>query len=145
MATLDQRGFVDDGSNNITINGVTAMAAEVMLPLGAAGSGAVQIPAPGFYIVSVTGSAGAGLFTGSLPAASAWPGGDILITDSLGQYPYLISGSMAVNVPGTGGIQTVSSSLGTKLQVPAGGTVGFWSDSKGWLLCAVSGSVTLKP
>jgi hypothetical protein len=26
-----------------------------------------------------------------------------------------------------------------------GGTIGFWSDSKGWLICALSGTCILKP
>jgi hypothetical protein len=146
MATLDSRGLVDDGSSNLTITGLTLTGNNAMIPSAVVGSGSsVTIPAPGFYQVPVAGVAGQGVFTGSLPNPSLYPGADILITDTIGKYPYLITGSMAINVPGTGGIQTLSSSQGTRLTVPAGGTVGFWSDSKGWLLCAVSGSVTLSP
>jgi hypothetical protein len=145
MATLDSRGLVDDGSANLSVTGLVTTAATTMALSTLAGSTAAAIPGPGFYAVPATGSSGQGSFTGSLPNPATFPGGEIIVTDTSGQFPYLITGSMAVNVPGVGGIQTLSSSQGTKLNVPQGGTVGFWSDSKGWLLCAVSGSVTLKP
>ena len=145
MATLNSLCLVDDGSSNLTVSGLVTTTATAMIPVTAVTTGSVTLPAPGFYQIPVTGSGTNGFFTGSLPSAQAFPGGEIIVTDTLGIFGYLITGSMAVNVPGAGGIQTLSSSLGTKLSVPAGGTVGFWSDSKGWLLCAVSGSVTLRP
>ena len=145
MTTIGSQGLVDDGSSNLTVTGLTATGATAMLPLSVTGSNFAVLPGPGFFQIPVTGSAGQGSFTGSLPSPAAYPGGEILITDTIGTYPYLITGSMAVNVPGVGGIQTLSSSLGTKLVVSQGGTVGFWSDSKGWIVSAVSGTVTLKP
>lgn len=162
--TLDSRGVFEtsDGQSNLTVSGLTTTNATTMAVNALPGTGSFGAPsvagfpgicaitAPGFYQVPVSGSvapgnAGQGGFTGSLPLASAFPGGEILITDTVGRWAYLITGSIAVNVTGAGGTATLSSSLGTRLTVPPGGTVGFWSDSKGWLLCAVSGTVTLTP
>lgn len=148
MAILDSRGFVDDGSSNLTVAGTTSTAATVMTTNTLAGSGSlVTIPAPGFYAVPCTGTAGQGTFTGSLPAASAWPGAELLLTDTLGIYPWMLTGT--ISMPGTGSVAnaltSMSSSLGTKLFVSQGGTVGLWSDSKGWMVSAVSGTVSLRP
>lgn len=147
MATLDQRGFVNDGSSNLTVNGAlvapsTMQANSFFMTTNVlTGSNFCVIAAPGFYQVPVTGTSGQGAFTGSLPSAGLWPGGEILITDTLGIYPYMLTGSMAMM---TGSVANVLASLnGTKLKVSAGGTVGFWSDSKGWLISAVSGTLTL--
>ena len=147
MTTIGSQGLVDDGSNNLQVASQMTFASMMMLVAGAAGSGsAVPLPTSGFYQVPVTGSAGQGVFTGSLPNPASYPGGWILITDTIGTYPYLITGSMSLNVSGAlGSLMSLSSSNGTKLSVTAGGTVGFWSDSKGWLVSAVSGTLTLKP
>ena len=146
MTTIGSQGLVDDGSSNLTVTGLTATGATAMLPLSVTGSNFAVLPGPGFFQIPVTGSAGQGSFTGSLPSPAAYPGGEILITDTIGTYPYLITGSMSLNVSGAlGSLMSLSSSNGTKLSVTAGGTVGFWSDSKGWLVSAVSGTLTLKP
>lgn len=161
MATITSaQGFVNDGSGNLTIQGATVVNNLYMsaVPLPGSGSGAapvgfigpvVSIPNPGFYQVAVTGSSGgdgglqrgAGGFTGSLPNPASFPGGEILITDTLGLYNYMLTGSICMMSGTTGAV--AGSINGTKLKVTAGGTVGLWSDSKGWLICAASGTLTL--
>jgi|SRR5581483_10597097 len=153
MATIDSRGFVDDGSGNlsvagqVTVVGPTTRAYEVASVATAAGSGSlVALSSPGYYQVPVTGSAGQGQFTGSLPAAASFPGSHLMVVDTLGIYPYLLTGSMAM----MSGTQTPSSTSmttvnGTKLTVAQGGSVGLWSNGKGWLVCAASGTLTLAP
>lgn len=165
MTSIDSRGIVSDtgGSlnvqNNVNVAGLTVVNQNSMAPnplqasssfavvLGQGWTGCItNVPGSGFYQVPVTGAGGMGYFTASLPNPALFVGGDILITDTLGQFPYLLTGALAMNVSGTllaGGQVQVSSSQGTKLTVSAGGTVGLWSDSKGWLVCAVSGSATL--
>lgn len=160
MATLTSaQGLVDDGTGNLSVAGATVVNNMYMSTNTLQGSGSsgsfpvgqvgpwVAISAPGFYQVPVTGSAfdigqrGAGGFTGSLPSPALFPGGEILITDTLGLYNYMLTGSIAMMSGTTGAI--AGSINGTKLKVTAGGTVGLWSDSKGWLVCAASGTLTL--
>lgn len=173
------QGWINDGTGNLnvqgntTLLGNTATNATTMIPASLVGSasagsgwpqgpgqlsglpgGLIAIPNPGFFQVPISGSsekgqAGAGGFTGSLPSAAAFPGGDILITDTLGLWSYLLTGSIGMfasssfNAGGALGVQ--SSAQGSKLTISAGGTVALWSDSKGWLVSALSGTVTLKP
>ena len=167
MATLDQRGLVNDGTNNLTVGGTTVVGSMFMTTNVLPGSGTfgaagypgswVPIPAPGFYQAPVTSSAavnsqrGAGGFTGSLPSAAQFPGGEILITDTVGVFPYILTCSvgngtismMANLTTGSAFVATVGSLNGSKLTVAAGGTVGLWSDTKGWVVCAISGTVNL--
>lgn len=175
MTTITStQGLVDDGSGNLTVAGSTITNISYMTPNALPGSasfgsgwptgpaqaggtpgGLIAIPTPGFYQVPVSGSggggsAGMGGFTGSLPSAATFPGGEILITDTSGKgWSYLITGSMSVMQSLTGssgaGIANAVSINGSKLTVSTGGTVGFWSDSKGWLVCAVSGTLILNP
>jgi len=169
---VDSRGVVEagDGQGNLTVAGATVtnisyMTAQPLVGSASFGApalspgglpGLTAIPAPGFFAVPVSGSGGpsgkgAGGFTGSLPSPATYPGGEILITDTLGQFAYLITGSISVmssltgsSGGGTGaGLANAVSVNGTKLTVSPGGTVGFWSDSKGWLVCAVSGTLIL--
>ena len=137
-----------DIAQNLTVGGqaqLGAVNASSMVQNTLLGSGSVAIPGTGFFQVPGTGSSGQGAFTGSLPAASAFPGGQLLVTDPLGQFPYLLSGTVSmISTLVTGSsVDTVSSLAGTKLNVTAGSTVGLWSDGKGWLVTAVSGSVRL--
>jgi len=166
--SVDNRGIVEtgDGVGNLTVAGATVTNVSYMTAQTLPGSaslglaaltvggqpGLIAIPSPGFYAVPVSGSstqgaAGQGGFTGSLPNAATYPGGEILVTDTVGLWAWLITGSMSSfgSVGGAGGSQALSSSNGTHLVMSAGGTVGFWSDSKSWLICALSGSATLKP
>lgn len=148
MATIStSQGLIDDGSGNLTVAGLSVSAQNAMLPQSTTGSAFCVIPGPGFYQIPVTGSAGQGNFTGSLPNPAAFPGGEILITDTVGTYAWKLTGSMSSfsSTGAAGGAQTISSSNGTQLFMPAGGTIGFWSDAKSWLICACSGSATLKP
>jgi hypothetical protein len=140
-------GNVSVGGNT-SVGGLLTATSNAMIPLTTPGSGTiVPMAVPGFYAIPVTGSAGQGVFTGSLPSPSSYPGADILVTDTVGTYPWVVTGTMSTftGQAGTGGTQTLSSSKGTHLFMPAGGTVGFWSDSKSWLICALSGSATLSP
>jgi hypothetical protein len=145
MATIDSRGLVNDGSPNLTVAGTLIANQYVMAPIVVAGVtgalGYVVLGGPGFYAVPCSGTSGQGAFTGSLPAANVWPGGEILVTDTNGWFGYMLTGSVAMMTGSNG--STVASLNGTKLKVSAGGTVGLWSDSKGWLVSAVSGTVTL--
>lgn len=147
MSTIDGRGIVDDGTPNLTVSGVTITTQNAMAPQGVTGSNFCVLPGPGFFQIPVTGAAGQGNFTGSLPAPGIFPGGEILLTDTIGTYPWLITGSMSSfgSSGSTGGSQWLSSSSGTKLFMPPGSTVGFWSDAKSWLICAMSGAASLKP
>ena len=135
---------------NSTVQGLTTVAANTMAVVSLQGScsfGVITVPVPasGFYQIPVTGTFGQGSFTGSLPLPSLYPGGDIILTDTLGFYPWMLSGTMSSfgSSAGNGGTQALSSSNGTHLAMSAGGTVGFWSDSKSWLVCALSGTATL--
>lgn len=143
---------VADGQGNLNVVGQTTagpivMTTNVLQGSASVGVGVVNIPLPGFYQVPVSGAFGAGGFTGSLPNASSFPGADILITDTAGLYNWMLTGAISMNVspPYNPGLQTLSSSNGTKLLLASGSTVGLWSDSKGWLVCALSGTATLKP
>jgi hypothetical protein len=172
MGTLDTvKGWIDDGSGNLVVGGTTTHVGPVVLagvtlpgsasagsgwPGSAAPGGMILIPSTGFFSAAVSGSsekgqAGAGGFTGSLPSAAAFPGGQIMFTDSAAQgaalWSYLISGTINM-VSGSGGAYSglggVGKSIaGTKLTVQPGGSVGLISDSKGWILFALSGSATL--
>ena len=149
MATIDSRGLVNDGSANLTVTGLTVTGPSAMIVNNTANSGTIAIAAPGFFQLPASGASGQGNLTASLPSALAYPGADMLLTDTLGQFPWLVTGSMSTMsanaVTGSGGQTFMSSSSGTKLVMSAGGTVGFWSDSKSWLVVALSGSCTLKP
>lgn len=136
---------------NDTVLGLTttaqnAMSVVVLLGSCSFGVASVPVPGSGFYQVPVTGTFGQGSFTGSLPSPTLFPGGDLLLTDTLGIYPWMLTGTMSsFGVTVGDNVLTLSSSNGTHLLMPAGGTVGFWSDSKSRLVCALSGSATLKP
>lgn len=161
MAIVDNRGLVNNGDpsltvqNNLTAGGMMTVNQYSMSANALQGSSSLviagypgpvtNVPASGFYQVPVTGAGGMGYFTGNLPNAALQPGGIILITDTKGQFPYLLTGALAVNVGNSSTTWIMSSSLGTRLSVTPGGTVGLWSDTKGWLLFAVSGSATMLP
>jgi len=161
MARLTSQGLIDDGSANLTVDGVVSAAqisrtAGALLGSGSSGSAGeaadgsrgswVTIPGPGFYLVPVTGSVdvltqrGASGFTGSLPNPAAFPGGDITIRATTVNYDYVITGSMALfsSSAGVGG-----GINGTKLTVKAGGAVGLKSDYARWIVTHVSGTATL--
>jgi len=127
-------------SGNQQVAGLSTFAANTMLATQISGSGAVSIPSSGFFSMPASGSGGVGTFTGSLPAASAYPGGEALIIDTLGVNPFLLTGSFALMT--TSG-SSVSSATGTHLHCSAGASVGLWSDNVRWLVCACNGTLTL--
>lgn len=146
MATIGSQGLVDDGSSNLNVAGVATLGGISMVNASLGGSGSlVSIPFPGFFSIPVTGSAGASQFTGSMPSAATYPGGHIMVTDSSGIYPYLLTGSFAMMSGSTtpAGSGVARSVNGTKLAMSTGASVGLWSDSKGWLVTALSGTATL--
>lgn len=143
MATLTSaQGFVDDGTGNLVVQGTSVSNAEAKVVNVLTGSNFCVIPASGFFQVPVSGTSGAGAFTGSLPSPALNAGGSLMITDSAGIYPYLISGTISI-LTGSNGTNQAKSISGTKLTVVQGGSVGFWSDGKGWMVCAASGTLTL--
>jgi len=167
MATLNAQGLVDDGTDDLVIVGdlrATAITGIASTLLGSGSSGSagesghtgfavgslVPIPGPGFFLVPVTGSlnapgqAGASGFTGSLPSAASFPGGEIMICNTNSGFDYLVSGSMSMALPvSTGSFGNIMNSLnGTRLTV-RGGTVGLKSNSVRWMVMYGSGSMTL--
>lgn len=143
MATLTSaQGFVDDGTGNLTVQGTSVSNAEAKVVNLLTGSNFCVIPSSGFFQVPVSGSGAAGAFTGSLPSPLLNAGGSLMITDSTGVFPYLISGTISI-LTGSTALTQARSISGTKLTVTAGGSVGLWSDGKGWMVCAASGTMTL--
>jgi hypothetical protein len=113
-------------------------------PGGPAPSGFILIPSTGFFSVPVSGSsdksqAGAGGFTGSLPAPGLWPGGTVMLTDTVGKWSYLLTGSISMNSTNNPYV----SASGSHLTVTAGGSVKLVSDGYDWLVEAVKGTATL--
>lgn len=144
MATLDSRGLVNDGSNNMTVGGTCATGANVMVANGLAATGNVTIPSSGFFVVSA--SVG---FTGSLPNPATWPGADLMIVEALGTNTIMLTGSMAMIAMGpsvglsAGTTIAMSSSNGTRLTLSKGGSVVMASDMAKWVICAVNGTGSL--
>lgn len=144
MATLDNRGLVDDGSSSMTVGGTCATGANVMVAQGLAATGNVNIPSSGFFLVSA--SVG---FTGSLPSPAAWPGADLMIVEALGTNTIMLTGSMAMIAMGPGVVLNssntlvMSSSNGTRLTLSKGGSVVMASDMAKWVICAVNGTGSL--
>jgi len=150
--TLETSGNASMGANlnvvgnqtiagNQTVAGTTSYASTAMISSSLLTSGSVSISTSGFFTVAASGSSGMGYFTGSLPAASSYPGGEVMIIDTYAQYPYMLSGSFAA-MSGSGG-GNFASTTGTHLKCSAGTSVGLWSDSTHWLVCACSGTLAL--
>lgn len=143
-------GFFANADGNLSVDGNFNGKANVQLmspfmyTQSLTGSNFAVFPATGYFQVPVSGTSGQSAFTGSLPAASAWAGGTLLVTDTLGFYPYLITGSIAM-MSSSNQAGQLKSVNGTKLTALAGSSVGFWSDGKGWLVTAMSGTLTLAP
>jgi len=99
--------------------------------------GWTTVPGPGFFVASVSAAG----FTGSLPTASYYPGSTVTVTDAVGLFSYKLVAS-AVSMMSASGASIVSKN-GTTLAMSAGGTVSVLSDGKGWLVHAVSGTLSV--
>jgi len=143
-------GFFANNDGNLSVDGNfnSKGNVQVMSPYmytqTMTGSNFAVFPAPGYFQVPVSGASGQGAFTGSLPLAATWPGGQLLVTDTNGYFPYLITGSIAM-MSSSNAAGQLKSVNGTKLTALPGSSVGFWSDGKGWLVTAMSGTLTLAP
>ena len=147
MARIDSRGLVDDGTANLVVEGSTTLSNPPKVSsTTVAGSGNVSISTVGLIFTPASGSGTGGLFTGSVPAASAWPGSTLVVTDTLGNYPWCLTGSAfsaakAVFVFPFGLSGSNGKTQGTNLAVTAGGSVAMVSDGYYWLLMANTGSL----
>jgi hypothetical protein len=165
MAKIDSRGLVDDGSQNLSVGnaltvagavtvagamsvvGTVTMGTVAVTPVAATASGSVTLSAPGYYTVAASGSGGAGYFTGSVPSAKTWPGSTLVVTDTAGIYDWQLTGSSFSTLGGVFVMPVWASGtmqrVGTKLSMPASGSVAMISDGYRWLLMANTGSITL--
>lgn len=157
MARLGPQGFVDDGSSSLTVGGDVSVGGASSIGHGkfnavtVSGSGSVTFATPGFYNISAGGTAGAGDFTGSVPSPASFPGSMLIIKDSLGSFPFLLTGSSLE--PGRGLFHKMSGSAnadpakatlgGMQVSVSPKGSIVLVSDSIHWCIMAGSGSYTL--
>lgn len=152
MATLDSRGFVDDGSPNLSVAGTQSAAITLLVPgtLANGSGGVVNIVSPGFYFVPATGSAGQGSFTGSVPAPCSCPGSMLMLTDTLGVFNWMLTGSAYQNgkalfirpsgsFPGI----AVPALAGGTVSIQPSGSIQMLSDGFRWCIIGGSGSFTL--
>jgi len=156
MATIGSRGFVDDGTQALTVGGALSVGSGVSAlyhghnSTTVVGSGSVTFSGPGMYVISAGGTLGAGDFTGSVPSPATYPGSLLIVKDSLGTFPYLLSGT---SVESRKALFTMSSGSrpgglpgsygGGTLAVSAKGSVVLVSDSVHWCVVGGSGSYTL--
>ncbi len=150
MAKLDSRGFVDDGSPNLTVVGITTVGTLQNTPRTLGGSGNVTVGGPGFYYVPASGSGGVGVFTGSVPAASDYPGSMLVLVDTLGLNTWLLTGSSYA--PGKAVFARASGSLpgalpaahgGSQVAMSPSGSIAMFSDGFRWNVMGGSGSMGL--
>ncbi len=150
MAKIDSRGLVDDGSANLLVQGRATVGTLQHTAQTLAGAGAVTIANPGFYYVPASGTAGEGLFTGSVPAPSSCPGSMLTMVDTLGSFSWLLSGSAYLN--GKALFIMASGSLpgglpaaygGGKVTMSPLGSIIMMSDGYHWCILGGSGSMTL--
>lgn len=140
MAIIDSRGFVNDGSANLTVQGIVA--AGVVQPtvnavtmasasVSSAATNVFALSVPGVWQVATTGSATAfangggaplvptmgGFFTGTLPAASLYPGNVFVVLEKT-----LASGTVAGTGAANGGgwNMLLSGAAGAAVLVGAG-------------------------
>lgn len=150
MATLNSKGLVDDGSANLTVAGTTTVVGLQLTPNTLAGSGSpVVISGPAFYYVAATGSSGQGSFTGSVPVPGSYPGSLLAITDTLGVFNWLLTGSayqngraLFVKMSGSNPGGTPSTGGGTVTMSPSG-SIMMLSDGFRWCIIGGSGSMVL--
>lgn len=157
MTTISSKGLRVDNSSNLQVSGETSVGGGVNAGYHGNnaqtvdGSGSVSFATPGFYNISAGGTAGAGDFTGSVPSPASYPGAMIIVKDTLGSFPYLLTGSavetgraLFCKMSGSTSPGASQASLGgTALSVTPKGSVVLVSDSVHWLIMAGSGSFTL--
>lgn len=136
-------------TSTITAAGAVTVPYMVMSSTILVGSGTVSIATPGFYYVPATGSVtvNGGYFTGSFPVAATYPGAQIVVCETQGDFGFALTGSafaatkpVFIMPPGSA---TGSQLQGTKLAITAGGSVVTVSDGYYWLISAGTGSYTL--
>jgi len=155
MARLGSQGFVDDGSasltvgGDVTVGGASSVGYDKFNAVTVVGSGSVTFATPGFFNISAGGTLGAGDFTGSVPSPVTYPGSTLIVKDSLGSYPFLLTGSsvevgraLFCKLSGSVGMP-VTQLGGTALSVSPKGSAVLISDGVHWCLMAGSGSFTL--
>jgi hypothetical protein len=168
MPFIDKRGFVNDGTMDLTvggnhstvgnhsvggnqfvtgsssITGVHTVGSLKHAPqLNLMTTGNVPLPGSGHYQVPVAVG-----FTGSVPSPVQWPCSILLVTETGGNYTFMLSGSstapgrpLFVMPPGT--TSTNGRGVGATVTVSKGGSIGLISDGAYWLIMAGSGSFTL--
>jgi len=150
MAQVGNRGFIDDGSSNLTVAGSTTTTSLLNNPLTLAGSGTVSISSPAFYYVPASGASGMGYFTGSVPAPSSCPGSMLMITDTYGLFNWLLTGSAYQNgkalfVRPSGSFPGIAVSAlgGGTVSIQPSGSIMMMSDGFRWCIIGGTGSFSL--
>lgn len=150
MASIDRRGFVDDGTGDLTVAGATRAGSQQLTATTLDGTAPRTVTAPGFYYVAASGTSGQGAFTGSLPAASSFPGSMMFFTDTLGAFNWLLTGSSyaAGKAVFTRTSGTLPGALpgaygGTSVNMSPLGSIAMFSDGYRWCIMAGSGSMAL--
>lgn len=150
MATIDSRGFVDDGTGDLTVSGATRAGSQQLSATTLDGTSARTVTTPGFYYVAASGTSGQGAFTGSVPAASSFPGSLLFFTDTLGTFNWLLTGSSyaagkAVFTHKSGSLPGALAAAygGTSINMSPFGSIAMCSDGYRWCIMAGTGSMTL--
>jgi len=151
--TQGGQGFVDDGSANMTVNGVLLVTQGINQGANTlAGSGSITVPSAGFFYVPASGSSGAGFFTGSVPSPASYPGSMLCFTDTGvgGSFNWLLSGSAPNNgralftrTSGSIGDLAVAQYGGGTIKMPTLGSIIMVSDGYHWCITGGSGSYVL--
>ncbi len=150
MAIIDRRGFIDDGSGNLSVAGSVTAGSMQANTTTLDGTAPRVITAPGFYFVAASGTSGQGAFTGSVPAASSYPGSSLFFTDTYGLFNWLLTGSSyvagkAVFIHRSGSLPGALASAygGTSINMSPFGSVKLFSDGYRWCIQGGSGSMVL--
>lgn len=155
QVTIDSRGIVEENVSsgeglkvNTPLQGVSPGkigSSDNSSPL----SGAFTITSPGHYWVS-----GSTTTTGTMPSPLEMPGAMVLLCNTVAGGAFMLTGStpagvtnpFVANGAGGGSVPTTVNGTvdaGTKLTVPAGGSIGLQSSGLHWIPMIASGSFTL--
>lgn len=150
MGIIDSRGIVDDGTGNLTVAGAVTAGSYQRSTTTLDGTASRTITAPGFYYVAASGTSGQGAFTGSLPAASSFPGASMMLTDTYGVFNWLLTGSSyaagkAVFTHKSGSLPGALASAygGTSINMSPFGSIIMYSDGYRWCIVGGTGSMGL--